>query len=1127
MSAAHIPDLAERRRALDPAHSFIVQAPAGSGKTELLIQRYLRLLAIVDHPEEIVAVTFTRKAAGEMRERVLAALVAAQAGAAPATEHEKLTLTLANAVLQRDTTAGWRITDNPARLRIQTIDSMCAALTRQMPILSRFGSQPESVENAAELYLEAARATVELVEGDDAVAQDVERLLAHLDNDVERIETLLAAMLARRDHWLRRINVPGREELEATLGNVRIEALARVRGLFPASLHNELVELARYAADNLAADGRHSSIVACAGLAALPGMDDPGVAAWQGIAELLLTKEGGWRKQHIVSEGFPPGKTKAEKEASKQWKGRALAVIAELCENAVLRNALHDLRFVPPSAYSESQWEVLGAIMRLLPRAVGQLKLVFQSRGQVDFTEIAQGALLALGDVDAPTDLALALDYRIRHLLIDEFQDTSISQYELVARLTAGWEPGDGRTVFAVGDPMQSIYRFREAEVGLFLRARASGIGNVDLQPIGLSANFRSQGGIVDWVNKTFVRVMPKHEDIATGAVPYTASVATRAALGGASVSVHPVFNDDRAAEAAKVAGIVAQARREDPRGTVAILVRNRGHLREIVPQLKEAGLRFRAIEIEELGRRPVVQDLLALTRVLTHLADRLAWLAVLRAPWCGLMLADLHALAGNDQVHTVWEAMNDDARVSQLSPDGRSRLERVCVVLRAAIAHRCRGSLRERIAGVWYALGGPACVEETTELEDAEIYFDYLEQHETAGEIADPVAFEEGLAKLYALPDLEADETLQIMTIHKAKGLEFDTVIVPGLGRSQRNDDKKLFLWMEQPRRGTPDSTDLLMAPIHETGADGDPIYVWLEKLNAEKESFENERLLYVASTRTKQRLHLLGGALLSADRDGVIGLRPPAEKTLLGKLWPVVEPIYAAAANRALESPSPLKVEGAAMIGQTLRRLPLAWALPGVPPHAQWQSPPDRARTQDDIEFSWVGETARHVGSIVHRWLQRIADEELKGWDAARVEAQRKSYRQELVGRGVADADLEAATGRVAAALAHAVQDERGRWLLGPKLDPCNERRITAIIGNERMNLVIDRTFRGADDTCWIIDYKTSSHEGTDTEAFLDRERERYQAQLARYAAAVGDEGAMLGLYFPLLRGWREWQA
>ena len=154
-----------------------------------------------------------------MRERVLEALTAARGGKVPVTEHEKLTLELAAAALQRDAKAGWRIAENPARLRIQTIDSLCASLTRQMPILSGFGSQPENIEDASELYLEAARATVELVEGDDAVAQDIGRLLAHLDNNVGRIEELLADMLQRRDHWLRHVHGRERAELEAALQN--------------------------------------------------------------------------------------------------------------------------------------------------------------------------------------------------------------------------------------------------------------------------------------------------------------------------------------------------------------------------------------------------------------------------------------------------------------------------------------------------------------------------------------------------------------------------------------------------------------------------------------------------------------------------------------------------------------------------------------------------------------------------------------------------------------------------------------------------------------------------------------------------------------------------------------------
>ena len=157
--------------------------------------------------------------------------------------------------------------------------------------------------------------------------------------------------------------------------------------------------------------------------------------------------------------------------------------------------------------------------------------------------------------------------------------------------------------------------------------------------------NFRSQRGIVEWVNQVFAYVMPEHEDIALGATPYIPSIAVHDALNGIAVAIHPFFNDDHLAEAARVAEITTQAARDDPSATVAILVRNRSHLHEIAPKLRDAGLRFRAIDIEGLAFRPVVQDLLALTRALLHLGDRLAWVTLLRAPWCGLTLADIHAL--------------------------------------------------------------------------------------------------------------------------------------------------------------------------------------------------------------------------------------------------------------------------------------------------------------------------------------------------------------------------------------------------------------------------------------------------------------------------------------------------
>jgi len=1129
--AVNIPDIGAREEALSPTRSFIVQAPAGSGKTELLIQRYLGLLASVNEPEEIIAITFTRKAAAEMRERVLRALADVAAGKAPESDHERRTQELARAALARDGARGWRIDDSPARLRIQTIDSLCAALTRQMPMLSKFGAQPESIEDAGALYAEAARATVELIEAKDAAAAYVERLLAHLDNNVERVEELLVEMLRRRDHWLRHVMVNERAGLEGALVAERRAVLDRVQLLLPAAVRGELLAVANIACANLGQPP----------LASLPGSD--AAAGWAALADLLLTKKDEWRKSLTKNDGFPAGPAHA---AAKQ---RALALIDGLRANDPLCAALADTRRLPPPAYTEAQWQVLEAITELLKRAVGQLKLVFQARGQVDFTEVSQRALLALEDTEGPTDLALKLDYQIRHLLIDEFQDTSISQFELLARLTAGWTPDDGRTLFAVGDPMQSIYRFREAEVGLFLRARAEGIGNVVLSPLELSANFRSQAGIVAWVNQAFAQVMPGREDIASGAVAYTASQAVHPRLDGDAVEIHPLFGGGEASEAEEVAnlvaGIAAAGVGATQRPSIAILVRGRNHLRAIVPQLKQAGLAFRAIEIDRLDDRPVVQDLLALTRALAHRGDRLAWLALLRAPWCGLTLADLHALAGQyagerlpepiSSQSTVWELMHDAARLAALTPDGRTRLERVRAVLAAALAARLRSSLRDAVEGSWLALGGPACAPSETELEDAETYLDHLESEEDAGAIADFAAFEQGLDKLYALPDMAAgDDAVQIMTIHKAKGLEFDHVIVPGLGRKPPAEGKKLFLWMERPAppdasmpRRTGSGTKLLLAPIEETGAAGDPIYAWLKQLAAEKAAHEDGRLLYVAATRAKQRLHLLGETGLEPG-DQVQTARHPDSRSLLAKLWPVVEAEYQRAAAAAPAATAAAGADGDTLPDQSLRRLASAWVLPAPPPALAWAAPGETARAQDDIEYSWAGETARHVGSVVHRWLQRIAEDELHGWSAARVESMHSSFSNELAARGVEAAQLAAAAARVAKALAGAIKDPRGRWLLGPQQHARNEYRLTAVIDGERRNLVMDRTFTAGDGKRWIVDYKTSGHEGTDVHGFLDREQERYRVQLVRYAQALAQgEPAMLGLYFPLLAGWREWSA
>jgi ATP-dependent exoDNAse (exonuclease V) beta subunit len=999
-------DAAARDQALDVTRSFIVQAPAGSGKTDLLVRRYAKLLQAVQNPEEILAVTFTRKAAAEMRKRVFKELPGSK--------------------------------DFGNRLRIQTIDALCASLTRQMPVLSRFGAQPQLVEDAREHYQDAALRTLQNLN------PLVERLLAHLDNNVGSATGLLASMLARRDQWLRKTGqAPSRRQLEATLQAERERLLAAARAL----------------------DTRASGEFALE----------------------VLTREGSWRKKPKPAP-------------------------ADIVGNEPLRLALCKLLAMPPAQYTDYQWEVLDAILKLLPLAVAHLKVVFGERGEADFTEVAQGAVRALGTPDAPTDLLLAFDYRVKHILVDEFQDTSISQWELLSLLTSDWAPGDGRTLFLVGDPMQSIYRFREADVSLFLHARSHGLGNVRLEPLTLSTNFRSQKRLIEFFNAAFERILPAEPDPSSGAVPYSPAAPhpDNKPLPGDAATWHAL--PDREAEARRVVELVREAK-DRP----AILVRKRDALADIVPALKAAGIRFRAIEIEHLGEKQVVQDLYALTRALSHLGDRIAWLSILRAPWCGLSLDELHSIAGDERHRhaTVWELIQEN-----------EELQRFRTIVGHALANRGRGTLRDRVEGVWLALGGPACVESQTDLEDAEIYLDELETLERAGDLDDLAALDDSLHQLYALPDLEAtDDDLQILTIHKAKGLEFGTVIVPGLDKGPGQSFSPLFLWRERfafdsdpPDKGGSEPSGraggLLLAPIKETGAEDDPAYRYLKDLDLEAEDTEASRLLYVAATRAEHRLHLL--ACTKCDEHG--DLKPPHSRSLLARAWPVAEAHYAAMVPEQLAMDF-MHAPRLPFTSLTRLDLDLDRILPPEP--VRWKAPPEGSE-EEQIEFSWAGETARHVGSVVHRWLQRMAEDELRGWDEKRIERLRPRFARELSRRGVPQADLRPAADRVAAALAATVSDERGRWILGPHLEARTEYRLRTMAQGQRRTYIIDRLFLTRDNVEWIVDYKTSRHEGTDLDAFLDRERDRYAPQLKAYGELR--KGSRQGLFFPLLGGWRQ---
>ena len=1092
-------DHAVRQAALDPSRSFIVQAPAGSGKTGLLTQRFLVLLAGVEHPEEIVAITFTRKAAAEMRDRILGALRLAASDEIPDDDYLRQTRELARAALARDRERGWKLLDNPARLRVRTIDSFCQYLAGQAPLLSGLGSGMGVAEDAAALYQEAARATLEELETASSVGEALGLLLGHRDNDSERLVELLADMLGRRDQWLQHL---GRGEERLTLEAAL--ALAVEKGLEEAHRALEpwagrLLPLMRFAADHV---DDQLPLAGCRGLEDLPGSGPGALAQWQAIADLLLTRDGAWRKSVDKRNGFPPG---AEE------KTHMGELLDELRDQEALARILGQVRQLPAPAYQEGEWQVLEALLQVLRRAAAHLQLVFAAHGQVDFAEIMLRARQALYDESGPTDLALKLDYRIHHLLVDEFQDTSRNQYELFLDLVAGWQPGDGRSLFLVGDPMQSIYRFREAEVGLFLQAWRHGLGDLPLEPLQLVVNFRSTGGIVDWVNRQFPLVLPARDDAFSGAVSYAPSRAWKAQGVAPAVEIHPFAERDDLAEAEKVLEILRRGLAEE-KGDIAILVRNRSHAEAIAACLNREGMGFQAVDMEGLGSRPVVQDLMALSLALLYPADRTSWLALLRGPCCGLSLEDLHALA-HDDGRCVAELLADPERLDRLSTDGRARAARLWSLLEPALKDVGTRPLGDLVRGLWLAQGGPLAAGEAG-MEDAELFFGLLQSLEAGGPVTREV-LQDGLSRLYARPDSRGDGRVQIMTMHKAKGLEFDTVILPGLGRIPRGDASRLLYWLETTDdRG---EARLILGPM-KSAAEGEdhPASRYIKELEKRKGRYEEGRLLYVAATRAKHKLHLLGHAAF--DRKGEIS---PASTSLLASLWPALGSHW-----EALEPPEDED------IGLTdsrsrppLRRLPSDWSAPAPPPPVKTLS--DALESVQGVEFDWAGDLARAVGVVAHRLLQHLAE---NGAPAQGVDSLESAALVLLRREAVGEDQLEEGLVLIRQALENALASERGRWILfGDHRDARCEYPLTAVVDGRVRHMILDRTFIDDQGVRWIIDYKTGRHEGADQEAFLDREQERYREQLEAYARAFRamEQGPIrVALYYPLMDGWREWE-
>ncbi|MDE3104569.1 MAG: UvrD-helicase domain-containing protein [Acidobacteriota bacterium] len=1160
------PDWEARAQALDIRRSWIVEAPAGSGKTGLLIQRLLKLLGdeSVQEPEQVLAITFTRDATAEIRDRVLQQLQAAgrNAPVRPRDEFAAATRQLAERVLERDADrkdgCKWDLVRSPQRLNIRTIDAVCRRIVSMVPLLAGGSGQYEAVDDASRLYQTAARATLlRLGSGDAMLDRALREVLLHRDGRLADVERLLAEMLGLRDQWGDLVPLERDQLTDAVLDG---EVLPRLQHALSAVVHQTLDRAATRFNGPLLAE----CVQLAAQLAACPaenGGDNPyrpladgvvpgtegadALARWQALASLLLTRQGSLRKPsgvRINSFGVIPERSLVQ---------RIKQLITDAAQD-IPADELAAIQDLPEAIYPQEQWQVAKALFRVLRHAMAELQGVFAAERQCDFVEISLRARAALRAEHGVADLEMALGDRWQHLLVDEMQDTSTSQYELLERLTQSWD-GSSQTVFLVGDPKQSIYIFRQARVERFLDTMRRGrLGELPLGALRLTANFRSQAGLVQAFNQDFSNLFPQEADAAPGEVAFTRADAVRSLAPDANHAVWHVDEMPRVARAevakerealqqshaVEIRALVQQWReRPLPPGRsqpwrIAVLVRQRNHLHEVMQALRQdegnGAIPYRALKIDPLAERQEVLDLRALTRALLHPADRIAWAGLLRAPWCGLALADLQMLMGEDASATACVLTLMRERGHLLSDDGATALQRVWKVMTQANRMRSRLPVATWVERTWRSLGGDLWLQ-ADELANALAYLDLLRTAEREGQL-DLQLLESQLEKLYA-EQSEAPGAVELLTIHGAKGLEWDVVIAPHLHRISQPDRSRLLTWGEIEFKED-NAHHVLLAPIAGKGRSAQRLAIWLGKMHREREAAERLRLFYVLCTRAREELHLYG--TVQTTQEGMLSAR---YGSLLRAAWSAAEvrrqqwqavtmapapPLNLAAAADALPARElqrlPADIHPVAERAQRRVVLPAPAAAPAGEPHF--------TRPEGSL-------AARATGNAIHGLLEAITLRVQQGAAldaiAAELDQWTDRIRTVLRSEGVPPRSLAEETQRTLAGLQNTLADADGRWLLTQQRDAASEHALVTWAA-QRSSVRLDRIFRAgaepgsADGDClWIVDYKTRAYTGNDVETFLQEERAKYAGQMAQYARVFGQEThagrVRLGLYFPAL--------
>ncbi|MCJ8311673.1 MAG: UvrD-helicase domain-containing protein [Saccharospirillaceae bacterium] len=1110
------PDQQARDNSLDCTTSILCEAPAGSGKTELLTQRYLKLLSMVKRPEEIWAITFTRKAVAEMKERVISALHSANLPK-PDEPHKQLSWELAKKALVNNDLFNWQLEKNPNRLSIVTFDSLNSILTQNLPFASGFGANIARDDDSSQLYLSAAKQLIAQLNQKNPPAWSLHliTILKHLDNQYIKLETLLCDFLNTREQWLGKIPIMHEQSnfddyqsyFEKSFSKVIEAQLSQLQHSASSDIWQTLYENACIGEFNkrvLKDDNIQIEDIYKEYDFSYP-FSFKQLNSLKLILDFAFTASLTLRKSLTVKNGFAAGKeNKAQKDS-------AILIIKSLVDYPDLVEQLIEIKTIPDDVYSESQNEIIQAMLHLLPILYAQLIIVFKQNGKVDHQEVSIKARQALGFDDAPTQLAQSLDYQLSHLLIDEFQDTSSAQVDLIKNLTQNWDKASGKTVFCVGDAMQSIYAFRGANVSLFLHTAQSGIGEIKLQKESLTANFRSQQNLVTWFNQCFSNIFPVKNNVAKAAVKYSLADSTKAPIDGLFTKTYLIENqsehfDPTHLEALHVTYDILDKQKSDPDATFSILVRSKKHLIEVINIFNQQKMDFQALDLVPLNNLPIINDILHLTLSLLHLGNRLNWSGLLQSSLLGLSFPEIEAIEQQKQA-TVLLSFK-----SWLAEHPNKKYERFLNTIEQNLKQVLRLPLNQWIEQTWYQLGGSHL--QTAQNQEAfQAYITLLQKFEASQIQSEPQILTNAVNALFANSSKPAN--IQLMTIHKSKGLQFDHVYLIQLQKTGMRDGKQLLLWEE---RLVDNDSQLLLAPIESSSnpktASGQ--YNYISNIKKQKTTLELSRLLYVAATRAKKSLSLYGQSHFDTDKE--IWAVPRAG-SFFNLLWNEVkqqcvllnETSDCMSLSNSQISASTSNSEEELIKTQTV--LIEDWQSLKIhqqEPLQVYRTQLDDLIEQDGHPFNWPELTntsySAHVGTFLHSCLEQIITQGTQSYSEKTFDQRKAFYSVQLFNLGLTTQQVNRALSTCKTSINTLVNSKHIKWIEAQPTKHCEYEISRQFKNKQAKDYILDVFVVDKNNQAWVIDYKSSKNQqDQDEKSFIQQQIETYQAQLDNYAQLI----------------------